>query len=136
MSGGALALALLVVCLGGAAGSVARWGLREGFTHLAATHRPQRTEAARTWSTFVANVLACFLMGIVVAQLGSSSGGAQVAYLALAVGFCGGLSTLSTAAMDLVEVWRRSGFSLALAYLLLSMGGGMAALWIGLVLAS
>lgn len=136
MSGGDMVLALLLVCLGGAAGSVARWGLREGATHLALTHRPQRAEAARTWSTFAANVLACFLMGVVVALLGSGSGGAQVAYLALAVGFCGGLSTLSTAAMDIVEVMRRSGFTLALAYLLLSIGAGMAALWIGLVLAS
>lgn len=136
MSGGALVLAVVLVCLGGAAGSVARWGLREGATHLTLVHRPQRAEGARTWSTLAANVLACFLMGVVVALLGSSTGGAEIAYLALAVGFCGGLSTLSTAAMDIVEVMRRSGFALALAYLLLSIGAGMAALWIGLVLAS
>ena len=51
-------------------------------------------------------------------------------------GFCGGLSTLSTAAADIVEIVRRGAYSIALAYLMLSVGTGMGALWVGLVIAS
>lgn len=136
MSAGTFLLAALLVGIGGGAGSVARWGLRELGARLAAARAAGWAELIRPWTTVLANLLACFLLGIVVARLGSSGGTGEVFYLTLSVGFCGGLSTLSTAALDLVDLVRRRTFSLALAYLLLSIGSGMAALWLGLVLAS
>ena len=45
-------------------------------------------------------------------------------------------SWTAAAAFDVVELVRRTTFSLALAYLMLSIGGGMAALWLGLAIAS
>lgn len=137
MSAGFFLCAALLVGLGGGLGSVARWGLRVLGLRLVATHgREHLSDEVRPGTTLVANILACFLLGLVVAQLGSAGGRVELAYLSIAVGFCGGLSTMSTAALDLVELVRRRTFSLALAYLLLSAGTGMAAMWLGLVLAS
>ena len=85
---------------------------------------------------FVVNVVACFLLGLIVARLGSATGAASLVYSLLGAGFCGGLSTLSTAAADIVQIVRRGAYSIALAYLMLTVGTGMGALWVGLVLAS
>ncbi|MGP9539913.1 fluoride efflux transporter FluC [Brachybacterium sp. AOP43-C2-M15] len=136
MSAGQFLLAVLLVGIGGGLGSVVRWGVRELSTRVAASRDSVRAEQIRPWTTFVVNILACFVLGTVVARLGSATGSGELVYLTLAVGFCGGLSTLSTAALDIVELVRRGTFSVALAYLMLSTGSGMAALWLGLVLVS
>ena len=136
MSLGAFLLPALLVGVGGGAGSVVRWGVAEFADRLAAARAPQWAELMRPATTFLANILAYFLLGLVVARIGSAGGAGELTYLALSVGFCGGLSTLSTAAFDIVDLVRRRTFSLALAYLLLSIGVGMAALWLGLVIAS
>lgn len=136
MSAGGVLLAALLVTLGGGLGAVARWGLGELGVRWRRSRQAEEPERIRPWTTFLANVLACFLLGIVVARVGAATGAGGYVNLMLAAGFCGGLSTLSTAAHDIVELVRRTTFSLALAYLLLSAGGGMAALWMGLVIAS
>lgn len=137
MSAGALLLAALLVGIGGGVGSVARWGLSVlGLRLVVARGWEHLSDQIRPGTTVLANVLACFMLGMVVARLGSAVGPLEIAYLTLAVGVCGGLSTMSTAALDVVELVRRRTFSLALAYLMLSAGIGMAALWLGLVLAS
>ena len=137
MSAGGLLLAALLVGVGGGLGSVARWGVRVlGLRLVAAQGREHLSDEVGPGTTVLANILACFLLGLVVARFGSAGGNVELIYLMLAVGFCGGLSTMSTAAFDIVELVRRRTFSLALAYLLLSAGTGMAALWLGLVLAS
>lgn len=129
--------AALLVGIGGGLGAVVRWGVSAlGLRLVAAQGRDHLGETVRPGTTMLANLLACFLLGLVVARLGSAGGAREFFYLMLAVGFCGGLSTMSTAAADVVELVRRRTFSLALAYLLLSAGTGMAALWLGLVLAS
>lgn len=137
MSAAGLLAAALLVGVGGGLGSVARWGIRAlGLRLVAAQGREHLSDEVRPGTTVVANILACFLLGLVVARFGSAGGTADYVYLMLAVGFCGGLSTMSTAALDVVELVRRRTFTLALSYLLLSAGTGMAALWLGLVLAS
>lgn len=137
MSAGGLLGAMLLVGIGGGLGSAVRWGVRElGLRLVAVEGREHLSDEVRPGTTVVANILACFLLGIVVARLGSAGGTAELVYLMLAAGFCGGLSTMSTAAFDVVELVRRRTFTLALAYLMLSAGTGMAALWLGLVLAS
>ena len=129
--------AALLVGIGGGLGAVVRWGVSAlGLRLVAAQGREHLDETVRPGTTMLANLLACFLLGLVVARLGSAGGVREFVYLMLAAGFCGGLSTMSTAAADVVELVRRRTFSLALAYLLLSAGTGMAALWLGLVLAS
>lgn len=137
MSAGALLVAMLLVGIGGGIGSAVRWGVRAfALRAIAARGKERFSGEVRPGATLLANIAASFLLGIVVARFGSGGGAAEYFYLMLSVGFCGGLSTLSTAAFDVVELVRRRTFSLALAYMLLSAGTGMAALWLGLVLVS
>ena len=123
-----LVLSLAVVCVGGALGAVARWGVQTAGTRMIATRGIENGERLVPWLTFLVNVAACFL-------LGSATGAGGVFYVLLGGGFCGGLSTLSTAAHDIVVLVRRGAYSIALAYLMLSVGTGMGALWVGLVIA-
>ncbi|MEJ6544454.1 CrcB family protein [Brachybacterium paraconglomeratum] len=131
-----LVLSLAVVCVGGGLGAVARWGVQTAGTRMIAARGIENGEGLVPWLTFLVNVAACFLLGIVVARLGSATGAGGVFYVLLGGGFCGGLSTLSTAAHDIVVLARRGAYSIALAYLMLSVGTGMGALWVGLVIAS
>ncbi|MGP5384522.1 fluoride efflux transporter FluC [Brachybacterium tyrofermentans] len=137
MSAGTVLLGTLLVGIGGGAGSALRWWLREVGMRLAARRMNQGDVRMKPWLTLLANALACFLLGIAVARLGSAvSGVAEFSFLLVGIGFCGGLSTLSTAAMDVVDLIRRDSFAISVGYSLLSIGLGMAALWIGLVIAS
>lgn len=135
-----LVLGLLAVALGGAGGAVARWGIAEVMQRRSARQRQGGSARPATgleivpWPTFVANVLACFLLGILVMRLGAVAGVLQNIYLLLGVGLCGAMSTVSAAALDVVTLVRRGAIVLALAYVLLTMGMSMAALWLGLVL--
>ena len=135
MSAGMLMLAVLLVAIGGAIGSLGRWAIAEYGRRLVVHHR-SRVDAVRIapWLTVLANMIACFLLGIIVAMTGSASGSGELAYLLLAAGLCGGLSTLSTAAMDIIELVRAGATAVAVGYLLLSIGVGMAMLWLGLVI--
>ncbi|MDN5688111.1 MAG: CrcB family protein [Brachybacterium sp.] len=137
MSVGTFLLGAILVSIGGAGGSVLRWWLREAGMRRAARRSSDGDLRAKPWLTFLANALACFVLGIVVARLGSTASSVgELGFLLLAVGFCGGLSTLSTAAADIVELLRRGSFALGVAYFLLTIGTGMALLWLGLVIAS
>ena len=103
MSTGGMLLAALLVGLGGGAGSVVRWGVSALGLRLAdAQGWENLREEIRPGTTVLANILACFALGMVVARLGSAGGSLEIAYLMLAVGFCGGLSTMSTAAVDVI----------------------------------
>lgn len=126
-------LSLLAVAIGGGAGSALRWGV----AHLWATRGPHREGRGIPWPTFAVNALACFILGLVVTWFGTpGQTDAHVLYLLLATGFCGGLSTLSTFALEVVDLLRGGAPVLSLAYLMLSAGTGMIALWLGLVLAA
>lgn len=133
-----LVLTLLVVALGGAAGAVARWGIGEGWRRWREReNRPSLILDLVPWPTFAANVLGSFFLGVVVTLVGSASEGpALFVFLLLATGFCAALSTLSTAALEIVEFARRRTAVIGIGYLLLSVGAGMGALWLGLVISS
>ncbi|GAB2539991.1 fluoride efflux transporter FluC [Brachybacterium huguangmaarense] len=125
------ALALAAVAVGGSAGAFARWALWVWWL------RDRRHDfRSFPWPTFIANMLGCFLLGLFVSVLGTAVDAARASlYALLATGFCGGLSILSGFALEVMSLARSGAFVTALGYLMLSAGGGMAALWIGLVLA-
>ena len=78
-----------VVALGGVIGSLARYGLAEAVPH-GATGFP--------WATFVTNVLGCFAIGVLLAQLTPRHHPLLRPFLG--TGILGGFTTFSTFAVD------------------------------------
>ena len=106
---------MLAVAAGGVAGALIRWGLLEA---VGTTDFPI--------ATLVANLAACFVLGIVVAQ-----GRRDLLGVALATGFCGGLSTMSTFALEVAVFLDTSRPLLLVSYLVASLAGGALALQLG-----
>ncbi len=115
----------LLVFLGGGLGSLARYGIARLLppAELAQGHIP--------WFTLVANILACIILGIGVGLV-SKDQLTKPLQLLLLTGFCGGFSTFSTFALELVALGEKGYTGPALWYLGLSLVGGMAALLIAL----
>ncbi len=108
---------LILVFLGGGAGSVLRWSIAgllpvgEGFP----------------WATLAANLLACALVGGV---MGLTPSPAEQTRLLLLVGFCGGLSTFSAYSRETFLMLERGEWMQALAYVAMSTVGGLVLMFI------
>ncbi|ODP38666.1 fluoride efflux transporter CrcB [Sphingomonas turrisvirgatae] len=118
---------LLFVMLGGAAGAGAR--------HLTGRAASGLLGPTFPWGTLVVNLLGGFAMGALVAWLGARTSGSNEAlrYL-LGVGVLGGFTTFSAFSLDAVQMLERGDHGLALAYILASVVGSIAALFAGLQL--
>ena len=75
MSPGTVLLGALLVGIGGGAGSALRWWLRDLGMREAARRYRNGDVRVKPWLTFFVNVLASFLLGLIVARLGSSAAG-------------------------------------------------------------
>ena len=105
---------LVVVMAGGALGATLRWGIAEAFDGgLSST--------GFAWATFVANLVGTALLAVVLARPGPA-----LLRAALATGFCGGLTTMSTFAVELAERLRQDEFGAALTYGAASLLAGLA----------
>ncbi|MCA9240367.1 MAG: fluoride efflux transporter CrcB [Planctomycetales bacterium] len=89
----------LLVGLGGFAGSIARYGLS-----LAA----QRYTIEWPLGTLAANVLGCLIIGVITALVMRGETLTPELRLALATGFCGGFTTLSSLIYETAEMIRSS----------------------------
>ncbi len=125
----AYAVAPLVGALGAflryamvAAGSVAgerRWNRNTATTHPFPT------------GVLVANTLASLIAGIAVALTATGTTGRLLATAA----FCGGLSTLSTLAVDTVSLWRAGRHTAAVLNLTVTAAAGVLAAYVGCLVA-
>jgi CrcB protein len=97
----------LLVGLGGFAGSVARYGL-----NVAA----QRYSIEWPLGTVAANVLGCFAIGILTALSARGETMSPEVRLALATGFCGGFTTMSSMIYETAEMLRASEYIHAAVY--------------------
>jgi len=105
--------AFLMVALGGAAGSVARYG-----TGIIVNKIVQHTYP---FSTFFINILGCFLIGL-LAGLGQRSAWMQAnGWLLLATGFCGGFTTFSSFALENMQLMQKQHNFIAMLYTALSI---------------
>jgi CrcB protein len=95
----------LLVFLGGGSGSILRYLL----SVLIPT-----APAGMPWATFVANLSACFLAGLLSGLLGSPER-SQWRFL-LATGFCGGFSTFSAFGVESVKLMGEGRWGLASLY--------------------
>jgi fluoride exporter len=118
---------ILIVAVGGAVGSVARYKLG-GFAlhHTQAWNFPV--------STFAVNVGGCLAIGILAALVEHHDLFSPSLRLLLFTGLLGGFTTFSAFGYEGVFLLRRGLFSSATSYVLLSVLGGLAGVFVGMKL--
>jgi len=118
---------ILIVALGGAAGSILRYKLG-GLT----LHHTQ------SWnfplSTFSINLIGCFAIGILAALVEHHDLFSPSVRLLLFTGLLGGFTTFSAFGYESVFLLRRGLLSVAASYVLLSVACGLAAVSVGMKL--
>lgn len=107
------------VFAGGAAGTLVRAALAEGFPH-SATSWP--------WFTFAVNVVAALLLGYFVTRLQERLPVSKYRRPLLGTGLCGGLSTFSTMQVELLKMIDAHAYGLAVGYAAASIAAGYAAI--------
>ena len=116
---------LAVIAVGGALGSTARFGLAVWFTHS-----PDQI----AWSTVIANLTGALLLGLLMVFVNDVWPPNRYVRPFLGVGILGGYTTFSTYMLD-ARALAAAGQSAAFAgYLLLTLFGGLAAVWLGATL--
>lgn len=113
---------VLLVALGGAAGSVLRYGAGLAAARLFGLGFP--------WGTLIVNVLGGLAIGVLAARLGPAD---ETMRLLLGVGLLGGFTTFSTFSLEVVRLMPDQPGAAA-AYAALSFGLSIAACWAGLML--
>jgi fluoride exporter len=122
-----VALNILLVALGGALGSAARYLVTVAATRLLGPAFP--------WGTVFVNLLGSFLMGVLVELIARRFGASAELQLFLATGVLGGFTTFSSFSLDAAVLAERGDLGLAFAYVAGSVLLGLAALFAGLALA-
>jgi fluoride exporter len=125
-------IAALLVSLGGAAGSLARYLTARAAISLLGPV----AVSAFPWGTLAANVLGSGCMGLLTGWLArhSETGGLSNEdwRLLLAVGVLGGYTTFSSFALEFVLFAERGAWGAAVLYVGVSLGAGFGALLAGL----
>ncbi len=116
---------ILLVAVGGALGSVARY-----LTGLATL---RWFGPGYPWGTLAVNLIGGFFMGILAGVL-VRTGGSENTGLFFGVGILGGFTTFSAFSLDAVMLWERGEILTALAYVLTSVVLSIAALAAGLLI--
>ena len=112
---------LAIVALGGAIGSCMRYGL--GLIEAFST--------TKGLSTFIVNVLGCFIIGVMYSLFAKWQIGDQWRLL-IFIGVLGGFTTFSTYSLDVVTMMRGGEWAKALAYVGATNIGGFVATAIGI----
>jgi CrcB protein len=117
---------LALVAVGGALGSVARYGVVRGTAAIFGDHQP--------WGTLLVNVLGSLLMGLVAAFIARKMTETESARLLLMPGFLGGFTTFSAFSLDVFNLMQRGENGTALGYALASVVLSVTALFAGYAL--
>ena len=117
----------LLVFVGGGLGSVVRFSLGKWINALHSHHFP--------WGTLVVNVVACFVLGLIVGLADHKQIISPSVRLFWTMGFCGGFSTFSTFSNETLYLLQ-SGFNVSLLLyvalsLLLCVGATFGGLYLG-----
>lgn len=114
----------LVIALGGALGSMARYATGVYVGRWLGTAFP--------WSTLLINVAGSFLIGVFAECFALRWDTSQSTRAFLVVGICGGYTTFSTFSLDIVTLLNRGETTVAATYVLASVVIGLVALYAGL----
>jgi fluoride exporter len=116
----------LVICLAGAAGT--------GTRYLIALWAAQRLGTTFPYGTLIVNLAGCFAIAAVM-QLGATLVWAPALRTALTVGFVGGLTTYSSFNYETTRLVEEGAIAEAAVNVALTLVGGFAAGWAGLICA-
>ncbi|MEQ9423444.1 MAG: fluoride efflux transporter CrcB [Cyclobacteriaceae bacterium] len=114
---------LLLIGIGGFFGSICRFLVNDFFQKNYPNDYP--------WGTFAANMLGCFLIGLILGA--ASSGNIPKALIWLfATGFCGAFTTFSTFSFESYSLLNDSKMVLAIMYVGVSVVVGLLCTWVGI----
>lgn len=119
-------LNVALVALGGAIGSVARYGVGVAAARWLGLGFP--------YGTLFVNVTGSFAMGVLVAVLDRHFAASPELRVFLAVGVLGGYTTFSSFSLDAVALWEGGSHVAAVLYVALSLVFGLLALAAGMAL--
>ncbi|MBB5132156.1 CrcB protein [Thermocatellispora tengchongensis] len=111
---------LAAVAAGGAIGAVARHGLAAVLPH-----------GHFAWSTLAVNLTGCLLIGVLMVLITEVRPAHPLVRPFLGVGVLGGFTTFSTYIADIRQALDAGAGAAALAYLVLTVTGAVAAVWAG-----
>ena len=117
----------LIVGLGGAVGSMLRYGVQKIFQ--------VQTVATFPTGTLLVNIAGCFLIGILWSLVSRSLTWNDEMKLLLMTGFCGGFTTFSAFTLEGIGLLKENRTILFVIYLTASVVGGLLATFIGIRIA-
>jgi CrcB protein len=112
---------LFNVALGGAIGSMMRYGVGVCFQKYATSEFP--------WHTITVNILGSFVMGVLIELMAIQWNISQEWRAFVLVGILGGFTTFSAFSLDFALLWGKGNGSTAFLYLFLSVVGSIAAIF-------
>ncbi len=115
---------LFWICVGGAIGSGARY--------LVALWAAQRLGSTFPYGTLIVNLVGCFIIAVLM-QAALALGWSATLRSALTIGFVGGLTTYSSFNYDTMRLIEEGAAGTALLNVIVTLAGGGAAGWLGLV---
>lgn len=116
---------MLLVALGGAVGSVARYKLSGLVLHHTIDWRFPA-------GTFAVNVLGCLVAGVLAGLAEKNDMFTADVRLLLFTGLLGGFTTFSAFGLETMHLLKRGDVAVAAANVVLSVVAGLVALWLGM----
>jgi CrcB protein len=107
----------LAIAAGGAVGAAVRWAVLSAWP----------VAGGLPWPVLVVNVIGCALLGVVLAEEWTHPRARLLLHDGAGIGFCGGLTTFSTVAVEVAAFGRGGRWGLAVVYLGASVVLGVAA---------
>jgi len=117
---------ILLVGLGGAVGSILRYLTGYFMTKVSSSAFPM--------GTFLANIVGCFIIGMVYGLAQRYGWFSDTWRLLLATGFCGGYTTFSAFAFENLSLMQSQQINTLIIYIISSLILGILAVFLGMLL--
>lgn len=114
---------ILFIGLGGALGSIFRYGVGVLIKHFVSTTFP--------FATFSINIIGCLIIGLLYGISEKNNLGNSAFNALLIVGFCGGFTTFSTFANENYNLFQQQNITIPLLYITSSVILGILAVKLG-----
>jgi len=112
----------LLIAAGGGIGASLRWGILQALNYPG----PGLNQPSLVWPVILVNLIGCVLLGTILVKDADKR-----THLLIGAGFCGGLTTFSTFAVDAAEMLRDSHLTSAAIYTGISVCSGLGGFILG-----